>query len=43
MISYEILGGKPEGRRPFGRLDVDRRIILNGFILGKYMSWWGLA
>jgi hypothetical protein len=30
------LVGKPEGKRPLGRLGVDRRILLK-WILGKYI------
>jgi len=26
--TYRVLVGKPEGKRPFGRVDVDGRIIL---------------
>jgi hypothetical protein len=33
----KILAGKPEGKRPLGRLDVDRRIILK-CILGKMLD-----
>jgi hypothetical protein len=33
--AYRILVGKPEGRRPLGRLDIGRRIILK-WILGEY-------
>jgi hypothetical protein len=32
--AYKILGGRTEGNRPFGRLSLDLRIILE-WILGK--------
>jgi hypothetical protein len=32
--AYEVLGGKPEGKRPLRDLGVDRRILLE-WILGK--------
>jgi len=35
---HRVLVGKPEGKRPFGRPDVDGRIILKWI----FRKWWGV-
>ena len=35
---HRFLVGKPEGKRPLGRPDVDGRIILR-WIFGKWEGW----
>jgi hypothetical protein len=38
--SYEILSGKPEGKRPLGRYGADWRIILKSIFNKEGMKMW---
>ena len=46
---YKVLVGKPEGKRPLGDQDVDRRIILRWIfrkwegVVGNGWSWLGIG
>jgi hypothetical protein len=42
MNACGILVGKPEGKRPLGRLDVGARIILNYILEREDGVWYGL-